>query len=279
MASKIGARLGVVVPALDRERALRDLREHHLRLEHLGRVGMTAEPVERGDRHHDRIDSGGALETGLDVAAEARELEVGPERSELRAATDRSRRHERARGEPVERAADQRVARVGALGDRGEHEPRVGGRREILGRVHRDVGATVEDGLLDLFHEHAGAAEPVDLGVAVLVATRRDDHELRPPPEQRNDPFRLPPRERRPPSSDLHAAHQINDFPSRVWSDERQRGVTPIPSNPAHLERASTTPSSECDDEIGPVTRFLGGRRAPRGSRRRRRRHRFPPRP
>ena len=203
MASTI-ARLGVVVAALDRERALRDLREHDVRLEHLGRLGVPTEPVERGDRDDDRVDSGGPLETGLDVAPQAGELKVGPQRGELRATAHRSGRDERAGGETVERAPDERVARVGPLGDRREHEPGVGRRRQILRRVHRDVGATVEHGLLDLLHEHSGAAEPVDLDVAVLVAARRHDHELRGPAEQRDHPLRLPARERTPASRDFH---------------------------------------------------------------------------
>ena len=94
--------------------------------------------------------------------------------------------------EPVERAADERVTRIGPFGDRGEHETGFGRRRQILRRVHREVGTTVEHGLLDLLHEHAGSTELVDLDIATLVAAGRHDDELRRAAEQRDHPLRLP---------------------------------------------------------------------------------------
>ena len=70
--------------------------------------------------------------------------------------------------------ADERVARVGPLGHRGEHEAVGPCRRgQVLGRVHRDVGAAVEHGLLHLLHEDAGAADRVDGHVGALVAGGR----------------------------------------------------------------------------------------------------------
>ena len=62
----------------------------------------------------------------------------------------------------IEREADEAVARVAALGHGGQRETRRGGRRQILGRVHGEVGAPVEHRLLHLLHEHTLAAERVD---------------------------------------------------------------------------------------------------------------------
>ena len=57
---------------------------------------------------------------------------------------------------------------------------------QVLGRVHGDVGAAVEHGLLHLLHEHAGAADRVDRHVALLVTGGRHDHELGVAAEQRD---------------------------------------------------------------------------------------------
>ena len=93
----------------------------------------------------------------------SREPEIGSRpRRAARAGAPIPSRRPRAGGQVVERRADERVTGVAPLGEGGEHEPvgRVGGK--VLGRVHRDVGATVEDRLLHLLHEHAGAADAVD---------------------------------------------------------------------------------------------------------------------
>ena len=94
----------------------------------------------------------------------------------------------RRRSEPVATSApsgrsasvepDQRVARIAALGHGREHEPGHGDRRQVLGAVHREVGAPVEHGGLHLLGEHALAAELVDGHVEAPVALRVDDDEL-----------------------------------------------------------------------------------------------------
>ncbi len=189
-------RVGVVGAALDRQRALTHLGQHDRRVEELVGPVLEPEPHERGRRDHDRVEVGGPLESGGDVAAQLGEGEVGPQRRQLRAPTHRAGGDARAGGECVERRPDEHVARVGPFGDRRQHEPVGGvGRRQVLGRVHRDVGAAVEHRLLHLLHEDAGAADRVDRDVGALVTRGRHHHELGVGAEQRGDAVRLPPRQ------------------------------------------------------------------------------------
>ena len=78
----------------------------------------------------------------------AAEREVGSQRRELRAAAHRAGADAPAGRELVERRAHERVARVAPFGNRREHEAVAVLDGQILGRVHRDVGAAVEHGLL-----------------------------------------------------------------------------------------------------------------------------------
>ena len=115
---------------------------------------------------------GHPLEPGPDVAAELDEREVGPERGELVAPPGRAGGHGRARRQLVERVADERVAGIAPLGHGRQHQTGRGGRGQVLGRVHGEVGPLVEHGLLHLLHEHALAAERADRRVGSGVARR-----------------------------------------------------------------------------------------------------------
>ena len=172
------ARHVVVRAALDRERALRDLRKHVRERQALRDPIGELETIERGGRDDDRVEARGLVEPRLDVAPQLREPEVGSQRRELRAAPHRAGRDHTTGRELAERGADERVARVGALGHRREQQAVGCLRREILRGVHRDVGATVEDRLLDLLHEHADPTHAVHRLVGSLVTGRLHDHEL-----------------------------------------------------------------------------------------------------
>ena len=83
-------------------------------------------------------------------------------------------------GGELGRAADRsarRRRRAGA-GTRRSTSASCGRRRQVLGRVHGDVGAPVEHGLLDLLDEHALAADHVQRHVLAAVAGRLDEHQL-----------------------------------------------------------------------------------------------------
>ena len=98
-------------------------------------------------------------------------------------------------GMAVERDADERVARVGPFRNRREDEAGRGHGRQVLGRVHRDVGPAVEHGLLHLFHEDALSTHAMDVGGLVGVAVRLDEHVLDIATEARADVLGLPARE------------------------------------------------------------------------------------
>ena len=100
-------------------------------------------------------------------------------------------------GPSASRVEPTNASRVGALGHRREDQPvGAGVGREVLGRVHRDVGAIVEDGLLHFLHEDAGAAHGMDGNVGASVTGGADDDELERAAEQRAHPFGLPARQR-----------------------------------------------------------------------------------
>ncbi len=168
----------VVVAALDRERPLRDLRQEHRLVEDLGDVAGEPEPFERHRRHDDGVEVGGPFQPGGHVAAQPAEREVGTEVDELHAPARRSRADAGTGRQVGQAAAHQRVAGVATLGDRGQHEARHGGRRQVLARVHREVGAPVEDGGLHLLGEHALAAQLPDGDVEPPVGDHLHHHEL-----------------------------------------------------------------------------------------------------
>ena len=66
--------------------------------------------------------------------------------------------------------------------------------------MHRDVGATVEHRLLDLFHEHALAAHLVDRHVLAPIAGGLDHEQLHHLVEERGDEVGLEPGQRAPAS-------------------------------------------------------------------------------
>ena len=118
----------VVGAALDRERALRDLRQHHARVR-APRLAWSREPepLERGDRDDDRVVAfvRALAQPRLDVAAQRREREVGTRapRAARAGAPNRCRRAPPV-GSSSSARADERVARIAALGNRREHETR-----------------------------------------------------------------------------------------------------------------------------------------------------------
>ena len=214
IAASARERVVVVGAALDRERALPDLRQHHRRRRAPRRL-RSASPSRSsaacGD--DDRVEASSARLRSRVAMLPRSSANV---RSGASAASCARRRTEpvptRA---PVGSASsvepDERVARVAPLGHRREHEAvgRVDG-GQILGRVHREVGAAVEHRLLHLLHEHAGAPDRVDGRTSGrgrrCVATSTSSTSRA---EQRADALGLPARQR-----------------AAARRDAQQRGVT-----------------------------------------------------
>ncbi len=168
------ARRRVAGPDRDRERALARGRDHLV--ERPGRLGAAAEALQPGEGQHDRVVVAGGepAEPRVDVAPELEDLEVAPQRPELRGAAQRARPDPGAVGEVREpgRAA-QRVPRVGPRRHRGDDDPVRELRGDVLGRVHGEVDVAAEQRRVDLAHP----ALLVAAG-AVAVARRRDRHDL-----------------------------------------------------------------------------------------------------
>ena len=119
-----------------RERALTGSGRHLGEGERVGDGVGAAEPFETGGGEHHGVEVavGDASETGVDVAADVDDLEVGTAGLQLRDTARRARADTRAlgkgvEGEPVARA--QRVTRVRPLGDRTDDE--TGSRRRSAG--------------------------------------------------------------------------------------------------------------------------------------------------
>ena len=174
---------------------------------HLGHRAGQLQPLERGVRDDDRVEAFVVelAQAGLDVAAQPTEQQVGTSRGELRAPPDGTGADAPAGGDRIERGADERVARVGPFGNRGKDETRRVAGRQILGRVHREIGAVVEHGLLHFLHEHALAPDLVELGRLIGVALRLHEDVLDAAAEPGADALGLPAREPAPSRRDPKA--------------------------------------------------------------------------
>ena len=177
-----GEQLGrrrVVGAGLDGDAALPDGRHEPARVEALGDPLGQPEHLQRGHGHHDRAAVGNLRQAGGDVAAQLDERRdrAAPLPAAPAVAPSRWRRSRpaasSASGRPISASAG-----IAPGGERADHQRLVRRRREVLGRVHGDVGAAVEHGLLDLLDEHALAADHVQRHVLAAVTGRVDEHEL-----------------------------------------------------------------------------------------------------
>ena len=169
----------VVLAALHRQRRLARPAGARRRRQALGDVVGEAEAVEGRGRHDDGVVVGRLGEAGLHVAAEAHEAEVGPVAPQLDLAAERAGGHLGALGQVGERST--RPARRAGRPARARPRctrPGHGDRRQVLGAVHGEVGAAVEDRGLHLLGEHALAAQLPDRHVEAAVALRVDDDQL-----------------------------------------------------------------------------------------------------
>src|SRR6185436_11925436 len=113
----------------------------------------------------------------IHVAANRDDREVGPHGLELHAAAERRGSNAGARRELREARAgarNERVARVLPLGKAAEPQARHELARNVLGGVHREIGLTVEQALLDLFDEETLAADLRERTILNPIARRRD---------------------------------------------------------------------------------------------------------
>ena len=146
-----------------------------MRVEQLGGLVDPAEPAQPGRGEHDGIQPtlADGPQPGVDVAAQAGDDQAEAEGLELgtaagRPGADGGARRELAEGESV--AGDERVARVLAGGHGGDGRGVVGGGREVLERVHREVDPALGQRRAQGGDEDPGAPELGQRGGAVEVA-------------------------------------------------------------------------------------------------------------
>ena len=131
----------------------------------------------------------------VEIAAHGFHLEIWPELAQLRGAAKRTGADLGAYRQIGQLAAHYGVARIFALRDRGQHEAfgQFGG--QVFQTVHGEVGAAIEQRLLDLFGEEALGADLGQRDVGDFVAGGLDDLDAALAAgggELRGDPMGLP---------------------------------------------------------------------------------------
>ena len=208
---------------------------------------------------------------------------AGPRRAGRAGAPNRWRRWRRRRGRPAAgRPARRRRSR--RAHERADHEASWATRRQVLGRVHGDVGATVEHGLLDLLDEHALPTDRVQRHVLAAVAGRVDEDELdrrtrSPRPQRVGDGLRLGARLRAAPGRQAQRGTRAQCRSNRSLTAAALRSPCGVPASwrsrtDGPCSSLATMPWS------APRRRRARRRRARRGGRRSARPRRCgPPRP
>ena len=162
---------------LQREGALPRLRQKLLRIEPVADLAREAKALEAARREHDIVETAlpALAQSRVDVAAQRFDRERGLECEQLRRATSRCSPDAHAWTDRVGTA--QRVARILARQVRADSQALGVGRRHVLGRVHCDVDAVIEQRLLELLHEDAAGADLPEGACPVAVAGGRDRNE------------------------------------------------------------------------------------------------------
>ena len=161
-------RSGCVGADLERQRALRGRGGPCADVEELGCLTEPPESLESRGGQHEPVHAAvivGVVEApqpGVDVAADADDLEIGSGREQLRAPARRPGAHARARGQPRQGHAVARregVAGVGAHRDGRETDAVGRRRRQVLEGVHDEVDLAGQERVAQCRDEDAGAAE------------------------------------------------------------------------------------------------------------------------
>ncbi len=171
-------------PAFDTERALPDGGEELLGGKHLGHALCHPEPLQSRPGEHQCIDLPPIElpEPGAHVAPDVDELHVRAQRQELTAPAHTGRAHPRpgrqARESTRPRWRHQDIQRTGPLENRPDVQSLGQLRRHVLHGVNREVGSSLEQGLLELLHEEALAPQGLKGAIQEPVAARGHLHEL-----------------------------------------------------------------------------------------------------
>jgi len=159
-----GFDLRVIAAAFDPERPLADRRQAQFGIEGAGDPLLEPEPLEPGHRQYDRIELTGVefREAGVHVAAQLADPAMRERVQELARATLAAGADDRALGQlarVVITIGDKGVERALAFEDHGQVQPLREVTGHVLHRVHGDIGAAVQQALLQFLHEQSLAAD------------------------------------------------------------------------------------------------------------------------
>src|SRR5262249_31578144 len=223
----------VVSSDLDREHALPHRRHEGLWIERLRVAGRQPESLEAGDGEDHTVP---ALahelpEPRVDIAANGLHDEIRSQRKGQRPAARAPGTGPGAGAQALEApglARHQNVARVFALGKRGEHEARGKLGREVLEAVHRAIDRPVQEHVLDLSHEQPFSPNRRQLDVLPAISLRPHGHDLDLLPgagEKLGDAPRLREGELTAARADADHSFLPRPSPTRAWpSSSRERG-------------------------------------------------------
>jgi hypothetical protein len=175
--------LGIAGTALDRDRALGGGRDEAWRAQALADAFAQAQPLQAGGGQDDGVVIAGIElgQTGIDVAAQVAQLQVGPVRPQQGLAAQRGGADDGAVGQLLEGFVlhgDESIVRRGALQHGRQLEAGLQLHRHVLERVHGGVGATFQHRHLQLLEEQALAADLRQRLVQHLVAAGGHGHQL-----------------------------------------------------------------------------------------------------
>jgi hypothetical protein len=189
----------------NRESSLPRRREHRRRGDALSDPVLEPQPDEAGRRQQDRSPLGVRIEfgqPGVHVPAEIDDPEVRPVIQQLRPPPETAGGQDGAvrDSRPADRlVADQRISRILPLAHGPQHDAvgQIG--RQILERMHREIDAAIQQGVIDLPGEQGPAADPSQRNIGHHVSGGPDVHSLgclAGCGEQRAHTLGLPPRKR-----------------------------------------------------------------------------------
>ena len=207
----------VVIAAFDRDGALRGCGQPLRCVQSRADAGVEPEALQAGAGQHDGVVVP-AIEfrqPRVDVAAQVQQLQVGPQRAQLRLPTQRRRADARAlrqRFDAIETVADEGIGMVGAGQDRRQREARLQFHRHVLQRVHRAIRVAALHRQFQFLEEQALAADRRQRTIQDFIAARAHGHQFDDQAGMRRaqsvgDVFRLPEGKRALAGSDAQRGH------------------------------------------------------------------------
>ena len=174
--------LGVAGPAFDPDRALPACGQAIFDADASADALAETQPDQAGRREDDRVVLACIKlgQTGVHIATQKLNLEVGATRQQLRLAPQAGRTYDRAGGQRIEILVvigDERIARILPLTDAIQAEPLRKLHRHVLHGVHGDVRFVLHQGCFQFLDEEALASNFRQRSIEQLVAPTDHRHQ------------------------------------------------------------------------------------------------------